>query len=210
MRHNAVGKVGYSKNRNKIDTAYREYLKGYPSSEDVFFKAVIEFAKVKIKSSLFDTNESKSTVEDHAQDVAIKVWSHLNTFNGGPEKFYPWLHRVCFTQGIDAFNEVKGEAEGKVDMFVEDATTGLMEDNPEVYASGVSYKQNGKQAYHIPSPQYQRELPEFIQDTDLKICMYIRADKTYSQIADLLETTEKAVELRVARMRKKIEEMKNA
>lgn len=198
MAQNKLGKIGWAKNRNKIESAYRNLVEKKAGSVDRFYKVITDFARSKLTKALFDSAEGVSTVDDRSQDVAIYVWSKLGEFKGSVGSFYPWLNRICYTQGAAAVNESREQATNRVDLFVEvEDGSGDFEENPDLYPTDMP-------------PQYQRELPEFIQGTDLKICMYIRADKTYSQIADLLEISEDAVEVRIRRMRKKIEEMKNA
>ena len=81
--------------------------------------------------------------------------------------------------------------------------------NPAV-GGGDSYKRNGQPEYITDRPQHRRKLPDFIQGDDLKICNYIRERYSYAKIAEIMSMTEAAVTLRIARMRKTIEEMKAA
>lgn len=211
MSNNQLSTIGWVKSRSKIQTAYKEYLKDSAGSEKLFFETILSFAKGKITTKLFDSPEAFSTVDDEAQEVAIYVWSKLKDFKGEPDAFYAWLNRICYAQGCSAFNSTKDSFDSRVELLVEEEKgTGVFTDNPEIYGGSVSFRHNGKSVSQAPRPQHQRELPEFIQGTDLKICMYIRAGKSYSQIADVLEITEKAVERRIFKMRNKIEEMKNA
>lgn len=210
MSNNNLSTLGWKKNRTKIETSYRNYLQGGDGAEGEFFKAVTAFAKSKMTTALFDSSEGTSTVEDKAQDVAVYVWSKLSDFRGEPDAFYPWLNRICYTTGASALNSANDDATKRVEMFVEDEESGDMEDNPEIYQSGISYKRNGKVAYQEPRPQYQRDLPEFIQGTDLYICEYIREGYDYEKIGRILAISEDNVEIRVRRMREKVMEMKNA
>lgn len=197
----------YSRNRNKIETSYRQYLERLPHSEDKLLKAILEFAGKKITGATFGLKGSNSA-EDYAQEVAIEVWGNLDKFSGNVDSFYPWLHRICYTAGTRAYNNDKGNLDKSAPLFVEDED-GDEVDNPVVHGSS-GIKRNGKPVLKHTRPVHRRELPEFIQGTDLKICQYIREGYDYSKIGEVLSITEVAVTKRIAKIRKKIEDMKNA
>lgn len=201
MATNEVGKpkpnleeLKYSQNKAAVQDAYQGLLDKKPNAEEVFYRTIINFAKGKISSHIWDLPESVDTPDDYAQKVAIDVWKTLHTFKGEPDGFYSWLHRIVYATGCDAFNEIKEETDNKVPLFVESEDgSGDMIDNPLLYGEDT--------------PEPRKEIPDFIQGKDLRICKYIRSGYTYKQTANIMGLTEKAVELRVARMRKKVESM---
>jgi DNA-directed RNA polymerase specialized sigma24 family protein len=199
--------------RANIEAAYGSTLKeGMTPTEkhfamECFYDLVIRFAKRKVLGAMFDLPQG--TVDDKAQDVAVAVWEKLHTFQGGVRNIYPWLHRICYTTGRDGIRDCNKHAETYVPLLVEikDAP-GEFKEHPDLYSGTVSIKRNGKTVYQEPRPVFHRKLPDFIQGIDLEICTYIRAGRTYAQIADIMSLTEPAVKLRVRKMRQAIQQTK--
>jgi DNA-directed RNA polymerase specialized sigma24 family protein len=174
--------------------AYVDYLAGLDGSEDELFGLVGRLAKLVAHDTLADSPRVSETLEDVAQKATIGVWTNLPTFNGVPEQFYSWVRTICIRTALDGFT--RGGIESKLRAPFE-LETG---ENPAVQG-GIECKRNGKTVYVQPRIQTPRELPEFIQGTDLKICQYIREGYNYARIGEILSMTEKAVSRRVAKMR---------
>jgi RNA polymerase sigma factor (sigma-70 family) len=155
-------------------------------------QAILDFSLNKINNAVFDIGDGEQTPEDHAQEVAIYIWSHLKDFRGEPGTFYSWLHRICYTTGSRAFNEAKEQVDERVALQVQDEETGLMEDNPLLYTNQFK----GEPA---------RKLPTWIQGIDKAICDYIREGLTYEQIARVLRVSPTSISSRVLRLKKKVE-----
>src|ERR1700722_6650393 len=117
------------------------------------------------------------------RQATIAVLMSLPTFNGKSGKFYKWVKRVIKNHCRDGFNKGISESKARVPFLVENKDGDTME-NPELYPTEMP-------------PEHQRELPEFIQGKDLKICEYIREGYDYAKIAQILSMTEKAVKHRV-------------
>jgi RNA polymerase sigma factor (sigma-70 family) len=168
-----------------------------PDAEGKLYLAIIDFATGKISGDLFDSPECSADSEDYAQEVAIRIWEKMHTFSGDPSSFYPWLHRICYTKGIQAYTKTTEESSKKVPLVVEVEDSDGLEDNPLIYKE--------------QKPEHVRELPNWIQGVDRWICDLIREDMTYAQIGKFLHITEKAVRQRVARMKdKNLELAKNS
>jgi hypothetical protein len=82
-------------------------------------------------------------------------------------------------------------------------------EHPGIHGS-IQFKRNGKVTYQVSRPQFPRELPEFIQGDDLKICQYRREGHSYGRIAEIMSTTENAVKKRIQKMYNRNQEMKAA
>jgi RNA polymerase sigma factor (sigma-70 family) len=181
-------------NRVNIEAAYRKRLAGTDGAERDFYKIVYRFAKMRVRDKLNDSVEGIQTFEDCAQTATIAVWESIGSYKGQPEGFYSWLRRICGNVGKDGFKKNMREAKGRVPLMVSQED-GTVVENPELYENEFWV-------------EMQRELPEFIQGDNLKICQYIREGFDYEKIAQVLSMTEAAVKQRVAWMRKTIEEMR--
>jgi DNA-directed RNA polymerase specialized sigma24 family protein len=136
--------------------------------------------------------------DDHSQMVSIKVWEEITTFKGGPKSFYPWLHKICHRAACSAYKKTKKINRKHVPLLVDkedDDGKVYKEDNPMIHMRSFLV-------------EHRRELPAFIQGVDLQICQYIRENYSYERIAEILSMTLAAVKMRIARMRKTIEEMR--
>jgi hypothetical protein len=199
--------------RANIEAAYEDTLKeGLTPTEkhfamERFIGLVIGFAKRKVMSTMFHLPQG--TVDDKAQDVAVTVWEKLHTFKGGVGNIYPWLHRICYTKSLEGIRESNKHVETYVPLLVEIKNApGEFKEHPELYGGTISVKRNGKVTYQEPRRIFHRPLPDFIQGIDLEICTYIRAGRTYAQIADILSLTEMGVKKRVRKMAKVIQQTK--
>lgn len=193
-----VSEIGYSRNRKAIENAYDNYVNKEQGSEGKLLQAVLKFAEAKLTSTLYNEDEVAETSEDYAQDVAVKIWAKLPDFVGDAHGFYSWVSRICYTQGVDAIKESSKETSSKVPLFTEaDDESGLLEDNPLLNRSDVG-------------TEYIRPIPDCIQGVDRRICAYIRDGRSYDRIGELLNMTGNAVKQRVKKMKKKVDEEKNA
>lgn len=183
--------LGFIKNKKTVEVAYQNYLDNKPGSEGELYATVVKFARGKITTRLFDSPESAEDVEDHVQEVALKVWGNIGLFKGDAESFYHWVHKISYRQGLAAAIATTKEFKKRVDLFVE-SEEGDMDDNPLLY--------NGQEVR-----EHARELPEFIKGTDLLICKLMREDFTYEEIGQRTGLTEEAVEIRIRRIREKVE-----
>lgn len=187
----SVRELVYKRNRKAVEQAYQEFIDGADEAESKLFQIVLDFAKGKVSSALFDSPESTLTADDHAQEVVIRVWEKLGEFIGDAPNFYSWLNRVCYVEGAHAINSVTEEFGRREPLFIES------EDDPGVFEDNPLLTQSEQYIEH------RVELPEFIQGIDLQICTLIRSGYSYKNIGILLEISEKAVELRIKRMREK-------
>jgi len=178
-----------------IQAALCNLRDGIELSEHVLYRLLTKLSKGIAYGELQESPRCIEPIDDLAQVGVTHVWNKLPTFKGIPEQFYSWAKKVGRRAIKTAIINGCVLTDNCIPFAVLSDDGEEHEANPDIFSD-----------YH---PQHQRELPEFIQGIDLKICMYIRADKTYSQIADLLEMSEGAVKKRVAEMRRKIQEMKS-
>lgn len=191
-----------------VETAYKKYLGREIGSQEELFEVVGRLAYWVCWRQMHTTSQISQTIEDAAQDATLSVWQSIGSFRGQPKQFYSWVKRICLNHGTDGFNKGVSESAKRIPLEMQNEEGDVME-NPAING-GLEFKHNGKVEYRPSRPQARRELPEFIQGIDLDICNYIREGYNYAFIGEVMRMTEKAVELRIARMRKKIEGIKNA
>jgi RNA polymerase sigma factor (sigma-70 family) len=177
-----------------IEEAHRMHLDGTDGGLNHLMGLVGKLSKVIAYDTLGDSPRVTETVDDVAQNATIAVLMSLPKFKGQSGQFYKWAKRVIKNECTDGFN--KGIKESKVRVpFLLENEDGTVTENPDIYENEFWV-------------EMQRELPEFIQGDNLKICQYIREGFDYEKIALVLSMTEAAVKQRVAGMRKTIEEMR--
>jgi len=178
--------------RAKIEAAYTLYLIRAKSAENALFEAITEFARSKVCSALYESEEAHMAPEDHAQELAVYVWERIGGFKGSSASFFSWVHQLCHAKATQALDEEWVGQQGKIELFVEDEEgSGFLETNPELYS---------EKTLTIPRP-----LPKFIQGVDRLICDLIGEGLKYKEIADTLNITEAAVKMRTQRMKQKAE-----
>ncbi|MBN9615250.1 MAG: hypothetical protein BGO25_18175 [Acidobacteriales bacterium 59-55] len=173
-------------NKRTVTAAFDDFLANKPYAADAVIDQSTRFAKWVIGYKLVDQAEGAITPDDAANEVGLKVWQALSTFVGDSEDFWKWLNKVCKNKSLDTFSNHCDEFTGRLPLMLEDED-GFSEQNPLL---------NRDQRQ-----QYIRELPDWIQGTDLWICKLIRANRSYAEIGNLLHITEPAVRQRVAKMR---------
>ena len=191
-------------NRAAIVNAYSGYIKDTVSESD-FFAAVRKFALAKASWKLKELPKLSQTEEDVVQEMVLAVIKNLPNFQGTPDLFYSWLHRIVHTRGLDAIEKAEQERDRHAFLILLDED-GQEFENPGLNG-GDSYRHNGNVEYY-DSPQYRRKLPEFIQGRGLQICGYIREDKTYPEIAEIMSISVDDVTNEVRKMRNEYKGMK--
>lgn len=198
-----------NKTRTDLIAAYTRHRNGEPGAVDSLMTLVRKFALVKLLHLEFDFKHlgTAETADDWAQDVCLSVWKGLETFEGSPESFYAWVHRIAYIRGTDAFNYLKGEQDIKAPMFVtnedEDGTKNT-EENPAMYSASpailVAYDERDKPRVDPPSCP----IPFGVQGIDRSICRLILAGMNYAQIAECLEMKEDSVKQRMKRLKDRL------
>lgn len=179
-----------------INKAYCNYVERVAGAEDKLYQLIFAHASRRIQYSLKRTHEGAEDHQDHAQQVAIAVWSKLGTFRGTPEFFYIWLKSVCANKSTDALKINAKEFKGRLPLQLQ-SEDGEVFDHPAL-------RQEPER------PEHRRKLPDWIQGTDKLICGYIREGDSYARIAKGLDMTETDVKNRVRAMKKRIEADKAA
>ena len=205
--------------KHDIVSSYVNLMQGQDDSQNKFLEVITDFAYCRIRNKFASTYYAKNESDDLAQDVVIKVANAIDNFepkDGDPAAFYPWFKRIVFTVCKDGLRTANKRLKREISFF----TTGREFDNDqhgyyptsgensEIGSAGkIKVIHNGRKTYLEPRVQTPRELPEFIQGVDLKICKYIRAGHDYANIGRILEMTEASVKMHVRRMNRKYLEM---
>jgi RNA polymerase sigma factor (sigma-70 family) len=234
MTQNVLAAIKRKSRRDGLMAAFTAYKNGEPNSVNRLISLVREFAYTKVYHLEYNFKDTGSaeTADDWAQEVAIKVWENLSNFEGSPELFYSWVHKVAFNQASAAFNYLDDAQKSKAGLMVElegkDRT--FFRDNPEIY--------NQDTPEETPYPH----IPEWVDGIDRAIIRLMSVENAvnveytannlvdettrkyfdnpdeasvwrwrgfnYTEIAAILNLSTAAVKLRIARMRERIQEEK--
>jgi len=205
----------------QVTYAYVAYVKGQDPKAEKLFDVVSRFAVGVVAVKFSETNYPTGDIEDVAQELVMRVADKIDDFvpkNDDPRMFYWWLDRVVKHAYCDAFNAAKATSRTDVPLFVDGGTKeevgeiggtdsgGSEVENPGMY--GRSDVGSSSKSHRVQNPRkYSLVIPEFIQGVDLEICQWMREGYDYADIGRTLEITEKAVERRVANIRKKVKEL---
>jgi DNA-directed RNA polymerase specialized sigma24 family protein len=191
--------------RERVEESYTGFIAGDVNEFD-FLTIARKFASVRVHYKFRGTDQFGQTEEDIVQIAISNMWRSLHSVNLEKGSYYTWFGRAINNAVEDAKNGSRKDAERYAPYFLTNKE-GEEYDNPGMCGK-IKFKHNKEYSYQNPMPQFQRKLPDHIQGTDLKICQYIREGFDYAHIGEILSMSEGAVERRIARMRKKIEETK--
>jgi DNA-directed RNA polymerase specialized sigma24 family protein len=191
--------IKYNSNKAKVEKAYKDYLDGKPDAESNFFITITKFAKSKVTWATSRLDEVDKTPDDYAQDTAVYIWKKLPTFVGEPGEFFAWLSRICYVTGANAATETIKILNSRVPLLVDsEDEPGFLEENPLI-SSRYRYEDT-------PAVR----LPKWIQGKDKLICGYIESGYSYKEIGTFMAMTKNAVEIRIKRIRNKVEKLNAA
>jgi RNA polymerase sigma factor (sigma-70 family) len=190
----AYAEIKWKANRKKLVEAYDNYVDNPAQHENAFWKAILEFAKLKLYYLELEFSKigTDVTADDFAQEVAIAVWKGLesSSFRGDQRNFYAWVHRICYIQAAKFFDELKDKKY---------ETVGVL---------AVVHDEDGKEETVDNPAIYRNELrdsflkfPDDIQGRNRDICLLMLDGMNYEQVAKELQMSKAAVEMSVRRMR---------
>jgi hypothetical protein len=185
----------------KVNGAQHEFY----DNNGVAYKFVLRM----VSKRMMDAGECAMDQHDVTNNI---LWELSRRNLDEIQDVHKYLCSAAKKQGGKAFLENLEDRKTHESVMVENEGEDgkiYMEDNPAMHGD-VRYKHGGNPAFQESRPQFPRVLPEFIQGDNLKICQYIRENYTYERIAEILCMTVAAVKMRVAWMRKTIEEMQAA
>jgi len=216
--------------KEKIVAAYEAYQRSEPGSADNLMVLVRDFAYTKLQYLDHEFSSGVVSAEDFAQDVALDVWSALvGTSVALPESgpsFYAWIHKIAFNHATDGFNRLKEEKDRRVPLQHEvmEGDEVFEDDNPEIYEHAISidkskwnekdkdgniiWEYNGEVVPGSERSQFEIgsvpvRIPKWVRGQNLVICNYVLQGLTYKQIGKALGLTEKAVDRRLERIRRR-------
>jgi RNA polymerase sigma factor (sigma-70 family) len=200
------------KTKQGLMSAYEAYTRKEPGSLDLLLDLVRKFAYTKAYHLEYDFKKfgSAETADDWAQDITIKVWQGLEKFEGSSELFYSWVHKIAFNKATDAFNSLSEGKRSKVGLSVKvEDDEGLHEiDNPEIYASTVDYSRGVLIPASVTGVDrricYMMITP--VKEENKKTGEWYERGRTHKEVAFAMGMTEDAVESRIRRMSKRLEE----
>lgn len=190
----------------QIIAAYDSYLKS-ARAEGQYAKLLDEvwkFALLKVRWTETQFPETAVDSNDIAQNSVLAVIKWLPSFRGETaSKFLSALKRICFCHRNDFFNASLMSKKKFEPLFVEREDSdgnAWKQDNPELSPELDNYETG------YDPPRRGITLPRGATPDDVYICRLIMAGKTYAEIGEYIGNTEKAVERRLARLRKMSEE----
>lgn len=196
--------------KHALSAAYKSYLDKAPGSRDKLLTLVRKFFYDKlyqIESGRFKNLGTSNTVDDWTQEALFTVWRHLEE-GKEIEDFYAYLNARAHFDKVEAAKYMMGQRREKVPLEVEigeDSYTGESDidadsDNPAIYDERAYF---GLQSDFT----FPRSLLDGLEEIDHVVraaCDLIISGRTMKQIAAEYNMTEKALNLRFLRVRRKM------
>jgi len=169
-----------------------ELLKRCLAGENSAWEALLRVYTRKIYNFCYRFTGRNAEAEDLAQEVFIKVFQTLRTYDASQSSFSTWLHRVARNHLVDHYRRTKKD---RLTSSIEEDLTGLEEKpshglGPTGYVEARERKELLQQGLDQLSP----DLREAVVLRDLH-------DLDYAEIAQVLEVPEGTVKSRINRGR---------
>ncbi|MEE2839963.1 MAG: RNA polymerase sigma factor [Acidobacteriota bacterium] len=180
--------------------ADEELVKATLEGDSLAFEEIVERYKRLVFSIIYHYVGGRDLVEDLAQEVFLKVFLSLETFDmRGPLK--PWISRITANTCLDelrrlrrqrvyTFTDLSADDESRIEEFFEQFTsTGILTENDVSDLFALFEKLLGR-----------------LNDKD-KMAFVLREMEglSYAEVAQAMRTTEVAVRIRISRSKKKLQ-----
>lgn len=167
---------------------------------DAFEKLILKYEK-KIYNIAYHMFHNEQDAYDIAQEVFIKVWKNIDSFNY-TSKFSTWLHRITINTSIDEIRKKKKKPTDSMDELIE-----LGESKVEKQYTNEALTPEEK----VLKKENESELFDLINKLkeNHKAIIILRDIKGYSyeEISEILDCSIGTVKSRLSRARLKLKEI---
>jgi len=169
-----------------------EIVKMIQSGQIVLFDILIERYEQKIKRYCQRFLSKKEDVEDILQDIFIKVYRNIQSFN--PEKrFSPWIYRIAHNALLNVLKKRKIKVLSFIDL--------------DIFLPH-SLKENNSLEEELDQKNFKEIINNYLEKLDPKyrepIYLFYFENLSYQEIADVLEIPVATVGVRIKRGKEKI------
>ncbi|MGA2632273.1 MAG: RNA polymerase sigma factor [Terriglobia bacterium] len=183
-----------------------ELVKRCLRGEDTAWSALLQAHTRKIYNLCYRFTGRPSESEDLTQEVFIKIFQTLKSFDAAQGTFVTWLHRVARNHLVDHYRRTRKD---RITSSIEDELGGL-EEKPGATIEPVAHLEHREQKERL-----QRGLGKLSPDLREAVVLRDLQDLDYAEIAQVLTVPEGTVKSRInrgrlelARVLKRMEQMK--
>ena len=183
-----------------------ELVKRCLKGEDSAWEALLQTHTRKIYNLCYRFTGRTSESEDLTQEVFIKIFQTLKSFDAAQGTFVTWLHRVARNHLVDHYRRTRKD---RITSSIEDELGGL-EERPGATIEPVAHLEHRERKERL-----QRGLEKLSPDLREAVVLRDLQDLDYAEIAQVLTVPEGTVKSRInrgrlelARVLKRMEQMK--
>ena len=177
------------------------------AGDDTAWSALLETHTRKIYNLCYRFTGRPSESEDLTQEVFIKIFQTLRTYDPSQGSFSTWLYRVARNHLVDHYRRTKKD---RLTASLDDEATGFREETPSTEAGPSSHVEARERKELL-----QRALERLSPDLREAVVLRDLQDLDYAEIAQVLGVPEGTVKSRInrgrlelARVLKRMEQMK--
>ncbi len=176
--------------------AFREdeyYVERITAGDTAAFSELVEKHKDWVFTIVVKILRSREEAEETAQDVFLKAYKSLKTFQG-KSRFSTWLYSIAYNTAITKTRKRKLKTADLDDVIVENYS----EDEVNRELHELSPEEQKKRLY--------RALDSLPEEEQLLISFFYKKEKSIEEISSITGLSESNVKVRLHRIRKKLYE----
>ncbi len=182
-----------------------EFIAGLKSNDRRLYAEFVRVFASRVYNVAFNILQRKEDAEEAAQDVFIKVFQSIDSFDGSCT-LKTWMYRIAVNKSLDALRAKKRKTPWKV--FIQ-----LFSDDGEEIQTAVAIE-----PIHPGIQLEQKEEAEILSSVIEKLperqkavfVLYQFEDMSYKEIASTLEISVSAVDSLMSRAKKQLREQLNS
>jgi len=146
--------------------------------EDNAFRIIVDRYRDRIMNTAYKFTNEYDLAQDLSQEIFLKVWKHADTFRHD-SALSTWIFRIAYNTAINFKNKNSKHNNADIDLI-----------NPKFIAQDETAKRTNKRRIE----KLKEEIADLPERQRMALILKHFEGYSYSEIAEIMKTTQKAVE----------------